>query len=146
MRAAMFSNQTVKCARTMGSGAVDAKQLCTRAAQEPHLRWDAAHILKHAHVGIQTILGARLWSYSWTISLAAMYMYEGEAVRLWDRGLKVCLFIEIVTKAQSPTLATKLSFFYCLLFVLHICLCILTSDESLSFLICTWSLQWRFKN
>lgn len=39
-----------------------------------------------------------------------MYMYEEEAERLWDGGLRVCLFIEIVTKAQSPALATKLSF------------------------------------
>lgn len=37
MQAAMVANQTVKCAWTMESGAV-AKQLCTRAAQEPHLR------------------------------------------------------------------------------------------------------------
>lgn len=27
-----------------------------------------------------------LWLYSWTISLAAMYMYEEVAVRIWDRG------------------------------------------------------------
>lgn len=39
-----------------------------------------------------------------------MYMYEEEAERLWDGGLRVCLFIALVTEARSPALAAKLSF------------------------------------
>lgn len=49
------------------------------------------HILKHTHVEAQTILSETgcvvFWWYSWTSSLAAMYMYEEVAVRLWDRGV-----------------------------------------------------------
>lgn len=70
----------------------------------------AARILKHAHVGIQTIRGARLWSYSWTISLAAMYMYEGESSAAVGRRTESMSFYRDRHQGPIPHISNKIVF------------------------------------